>query len=188
MAKSLTDAQRRRAVSLVVSLTANTSLAPQQYERHLFDQLESGEITRPQLADLLNACVHQVLYHSHAAGQPSEAELADLLLEARRYNASQGITGLLLYSDGRYVQVLEGGESAVEDLYARIQHDPRHTQVVTRSRGRSPRRFAEWSMAFGHVSAGELDPALAAALASLPASPAVTDPRLRTLLQFFMPD
>lgn len=58
-----------------------------------------------------------------------------LLEAARCFNVERRISGLLLYSAGRFVQVLEGPEDAVQNLYATIQQDARHTQVVAVNAG-----------------------------------------------------
>lgn len=184
MAFLSTQDQRRRAVALVVALTANTHLEPQRYERQLLARFEQGELTLDQVEALLATSVHQILYHSRAAGQPTPAELQDILDWSQQYNMQHGITGLLLYSEGRYVQVLEGPEAAVEDLYAHIQQDTRHTHVETVSRGPGPHRFSEWSMELGHVSPHQLEQAVAAV--QVPgAAPNITEPRLQALLQAF---
>jgi hypothetical protein len=57
-------------------------------------------------------------------------------------------TGLLCYCDGYFVQLLEGPETAVLELYALIQCDPRHEQVETLHDEAGPTRwFADWRMA-----------------------------------------
>jgi hypothetical protein len=184
LAPLTTVAQRRRAVTLVVALTANTLLQPQRYERRLLTRFEQGEVTLDEMDALLAASVHQVFYHSRATGRPTQAELDSLLAASQRHNAAQDITGLLLYSQGRYVQVLEGPQAAVEGLYAAIQRDARHAQVETVSRGPGPRRFAEWSMDFGYVTPQQLEQALIAV--QVPgAAPVITDPRLQALVQTF---
>lgn len=118
------DAQRRQAVAWTVAQTANTPWQPRRYERQLQERLQRGEITLLELAERLQACVYQVLYHSQALFPFSDAELQALLDESRAFNAAHGITGLLLYSAGRFVQVLEGDHATVRALYARIQQDP----------------------------------------------------------------
>jgi hypothetical protein len=175
---------RRRAVAMVVALTANTHLQPQRYERQLLTQFEQGDITLDQMEALLATSVHQLLYHSRATGQPTQQELDGLLDWSQRYNNAHDISGLLLYSEGRYVQVLEGPETAVEDLYAHIQRDTRHNHVETVSRGPGPRRFAEWSMDFGYVTPEQLEQTLLAV--QVPnVSANITDPRLQALLLAF---
>jgi hypothetical protein len=78
--------------------------------------------------------------------------LQDLLVWSRSYNAQRGLTGLLLYSETQFVQVIEGDESAVRHLYDRIRQDGRHHHVTTLSEGPEPHRwFADWQMAAGYL-------------------------------------
>jgi hypothetical protein len=59
-----------------------------------------------------------LIYRSVATIVPSEADLAQLLEHARPANDTRGITGMLLYQNGRYMQLLEGEEAAVRALFA----------------------------------------------------------------------
>lgn len=180
-----TPDQRRKAVALVVALTANTHLAPQRYERQLLVQFEAGTLTLDEMTALLDARVYQVLYHSHATAAHTQAELQALLRWSEAFNAVHGVTGLLLYSAGRFVQVLEGDETVVSDLYARIQHDSRHHRVETVQAELAARQFTNWSMAFGQVSPPLLE-ATVAAVQGKQAPPAlIVDPLLQALLRAF---
>ncbi|MBC6700153.1 BLUF domain-containing protein [Hymenobacter puniceus] len=182
-----TVAQRRQAVAFAVTLTAGTPLAPQRYERQLLAQFEAGILDLDEIEQLLAQSVYQLLYHSHATHPPTETDLRALLAQAEHYNARHQLTGLLLYSAGRYVQVLEGTEADVQNLYARIRRDPRHEQVVTVSAGPAPRRhFADWSMGFGHVAGPDVDRVLDAVQApQLPPGFRVDDAHLQALLDAF---
>jgi hypothetical protein len=75
--------------------------------------------------------------------------LEDLLQVSRARNASLGVTGALLFNEGRFLQVLEGDETQVRALYNSILRDRRHSDVtlMTAEPG-ARRRFARWSMAF----------------------------------------
>jgi len=76
-------------------------------------------------------------------------ELTALLTKARTYNRSHAITGMLIYIDGSFLQILEGEPSAVLALNERIKSDPRHSGVINMlSRTISQRAFADWSMGF----------------------------------------
>ena len=174
-------------MALAVALTANTPLAPRRYERQLLDCYVQGTLTIDRVLELLAASVYQVVYRSRVAGLMPESALRELVEYSRAYNAAHGITGLLLHSSDRFAQVLEGEEQGVRELYARIQHDVRHLQVVTVSEGPEPgRRFPDWSMGFGYVSDEEADQVLAALEATGPASGFTPDdPKLRALLQAF---
>lgn len=95
-----------------------------------------------------------LVYFSHARRPLDETELLDLLTVSRRNNQQNGITGMLLYADGNFVQALEGPKAAVEAIFERISVDPAHSGIV--STGIVPikeRQFGEWSMGFLPVTA-----------------------------------
>ena len=82
--------------------------------------------------------------------EAQEAEIADILLTARARNHQLDVTGALLFSNGYFAQVLEGPQDQVEDLYARISRDSRHSDVMVLVAEATDRRhFAEWSMDYG---------------------------------------
>jgi hypothetical protein len=95
-----------------------------------------------------------IIYMSSAVVPFSPAELQSLLGTSRRNNAALGITGILLYKDGNFLQVLEGEKTAVDQLYAKIALDRRHHGVMTFFREEiTEREFPGWSMAFRDLSA-----------------------------------
>jgi len=97
-----------------------------------------------------------LVYVSVAAENVSKDDLLEILSQSRFQNAEAGITGMLLYKDGNFMQVLEGEENAVRDLYTRIRHDPRHLGIVTLVEGeRDNRCFGDWSMGFQDLSSPE---------------------------------
>ncbi|GAA3929180.1 BLUF domain-containing protein [Hymenobacter algoricola] len=100
--------------------------------------------------------MHHIVYQSCAVGHPSLAELRQLLRQARANNDQLGITGLLLYGNDSFLQVLEGEAAVVQNLYARIRADYRHAQVVTLADGGiADRIFPNWSMGFQGLSAAD---------------------------------
>ncbi|TVR20458.1 MAG: BLUF domain-containing protein [Anaerolineaceae bacterium] len=91
----------------------------------------------------------QLIYASSAVELFTKQQLVDLLHEARTHNKAAGITGMLLYRDGNFLQVLEGEAKAVDALYQGILKDPRHTNVLTISRREIESRiFHDWEMGF----------------------------------------
>lgn len=93
--------------------------------------------------------MYHIVYQSTAVGHPTTADLKWLLQQSRTNNAALGITGLLLYGNGNFLQVLEGEEQAVQLIYARIVVDQRHMHVLKLSDGPIERRiFGDWSMGF----------------------------------------
>jgi hypothetical protein len=100
--------------------------------------------------------LYHLIYESQATRPFSEAELANLLQQARRFNEANGITGLLLYTpDGYFLQVLEGSVEAVHNLYfLHIARDSRHHSLTLLAGGTlNHRRFADWRMGFRTVTA-----------------------------------
>ena len=77
------------------------------------------------------------------------AELVDLLAISRRNNARIGVTGMLLYKGGNFMQALEGPEDAVRALQERIGRDPRHRYMITvMDTWTDERHFGDWMMGF----------------------------------------
>lgn len=70
-------------------------------------------------------------YLSNSVRPMSRLDLAAIQRTALRRNASQGITGCLLYINGLFVQTIEGPRDNVINLYLKIREDPRHKDVVT---------------------------------------------------------
>lgn len=80
---------------------------------------------------------------------------------SRHNNASLGVTGLLIRCGQRFLQVLEGDETVVTDLYARIASDPRHTDLRrVASVEVASRSYPDWTMGYESVSSATLATAL----------------------------
>jgi hypothetical protein len=90
-----------------------------------------------------------IVYVSTATHPFSEAELLDLLRQSRARNAARGVTGMLLHKEGNFMQVIEGPEDQVRELFALISADPRHHGIIVLYEERiSKRQFSDWSMSF----------------------------------------
>jgi Sensors of blue-light using FAD len=101
----------------------------------------------------------RLMYASRAVPALDHEELAAILRKSKANNPTLGVTGVLCLSGGIFLQVLEGGRSAVNRLYNRIAADPRHSQVELLSYEEiGERRFAGWAM--GQVNMALLNPAL----------------------------
>jgi hypothetical protein len=101
----------------------------------------------------------RLMYASRAVPAVDQEELLSILRKSKANNPAQGITGVLCFSEGIFLQVLEGGRSAVNKLYNRITADHRHTQVELLGYEEiAERRFAGWAM--GQVNMARLNPAL----------------------------
>ena len=101
----------------------------------------------------------RLMYASRAADSVDQEALASILKKSKANNPGVGVTGVLCFSGGIFLQVLEGGRSPVSALYNRIASDPRHHDVVLLNYEEiSERSFASWSM--GQVNLNRLNPGL----------------------------
>jgi Sensors of blue-light using FAD len=88
----------------------------------------------------------QLIYYSHPFGF-DEAILSGILMQARRNNKRDGITGALLCRHDMYLQLIEGPEAVIDALYAKISEDDRHGDVqLALSSEVDQRMFPEWEM------------------------------------------
>ena len=104
-----------------------------------------------------------LIYCSTAKHIFSRSELSVMLINARKKNVQMGITGILLYSDGSFFQVLEGESETVDRLFEEISRDDRHRNVTVIIREAIPERvFGDWTMAYSDISPEEADTILGA--------------------------
>ena len=100
----------------------------------------------------------QIGYVSSSVKPFNNHELHQLLDKARQNNEKLGITGMLLYKDGDFMQALEGDEVKVRSLSAQIAKDPRHRNVTTLADGHCTKReFPDWSMGFRDLNGIDRD-------------------------------
>ena len=89
----------------------------------------------------------QIVYASAATEGFAPADLDAILLSARRRNAALGITGMLLFVDGSFLQVLEGTQDRIDELFETIRADSRHCRTVLLLREPiDERSFGDWTM------------------------------------------
>ena len=95
-----------------------------------------------------------LVYVSSAVNLFSEEQLRELLEISRVNNTKCGLTGMLLYVDGNFIQALEGEKEDVMVTNLRIARDPRHCGLLVLLRGEiAQREFPDWSMEFRRVDA-----------------------------------
>lgn len=101
----------------------------------------------------------RLIYVSRAVKPPSSETTESIVAQSQHDNPAHGITGILCFSGGVYLQALEGGREAVNDLYGHIQRDARHKDIVLLNYEEiSERRFAGWTM--GQVNLSRINPTL----------------------------
>ncbi len=100
----------------------------------------------------------RLLYASRAVDTSSEA-IESILHQSRDHNPSTGVTGVLCYGGGIFLQALEGGRMPINALYGHIQRDSRHKDVVLLQYEEiSERRFSGWTM--GEVNMNRINAAI----------------------------
>jgi Sensors of blue-light using FAD len=96
--------------------------------------------------------LYSLVYTSNAVRDYDRNDLLSLLLQARNRNERLEITGMLLYAESRFVQVLEGEETTVLSLYKDICDDPRHINVTTIAENSIDKRmFPDWTMGYKNI-------------------------------------
>ena len=94
-----------------------------------------------------------LIYLSTSVCHLSEQELIKLLKTARERNKKHDVTGVLLYSGGTFVQVLEGTPEDVDYIFNLIERDLRHRNIIKLVEELTEERnFSEWSMGFSSAS------------------------------------
>jgi hypothetical protein len=124
--------------------------------------------------------MRRIIYLSTATDLMSDDGLMSILRQSRENNLRDQVTGLLLYSGGNFIQLLEGEAEAVGKVYARIEHDPRHHGCLEMvDAPASERLFAQWAMCFRpeHSLPDQQKKEIAALVASAPKSAASSDGR-----------
>src|SRR4051812_18498870 len=100
----------------------------------------------------------RLLYASRAVDTSPEA-IEPILQQSRQHNPVSGITGILCYGSGIFLQAMEGGRMQVSELFGHIQRDARHKDVaLLHYEEISERRFGGWSM--GQVNLSKLNHSL----------------------------
>ena len=96
-------------------------------------------------------------YSSVATRHFDRANLVELLAFARNHNETHGLTGMLLYVDESFFQILEGDPEQLHALYGRIEQDTRHSKVIKLLEVPIEKRsFSRWSMGYAKVTREEL--------------------------------
>ena len=102
--------------------------------------------------------MRQLAYTSLACKPFVKVELLQLLQQARSFNIQNDITGILLYKNQSFFQVIEGEDRIIEDLMISISNDYRHYNVSTLyNRDIVSRNFNLWSMGYINIDESEID-------------------------------
>ena len=95
------------------------------------------------------SALQSIVYVSTATRLLTVAELESLLIEARDLNVQNGVTGVLLYCDGNFMQCFEGPETSMQETYQRIRDSQKHKGIIELLNERiDVRSFPGWQMGF----------------------------------------
>jgi hypothetical protein len=97
--------------------------------------------------------VYSYVYLSRATDAFDENHLKEIVEISQRNNRRDNVTGMLLYKDGRFLQILEGSEERVKEIAKRIEGDSRHEELTVIYDGTMPQLFTDWSMGFANLNA-----------------------------------
>ena len=90
--------------------------------------------------------LHRIIYASKTEDIRKD-DLESILGACERNNPIQAVTGMLLFDNGYFLQVLEGSRMAVSSTFLRLVSDPRHSQIQILTSGPiDARLFSNWSM------------------------------------------
>ena len=109
----------------------------------------------------------RLLYASRSVETLCKDSVNAIMAESQAHNPHKGVTGVLCYSGGIFMQVLEGGRDIVNTLYAHILQDKRHKDVILLHYEEiSERRFSCWTM--GQVNLAKLNTSVLLKYSDLP--------------------
>ncbi|MCV9386227.1 BLUF domain-containing protein [Reichenbachiella ulvae] len=105
-----------------------------------------------------NSQLHRMVYTSSRAPNCNEEAIEQILEASRRNNKPLGITGLLVHTEMRFLQILEGSKNTVLDVYNRIQEDPRHRDSeIKYFEPVDERYFSDWHMGSKNIEKDSLE-------------------------------
>lgn len=91
----------------------------------------------------------RMVYVSTIVDRLNNGALAQIQKVAKANNDKHDLSGLLVFSSKHYLQVIEGGRKAVNQLLRNLHHDERHTDLLVLGMEQiSQRSFQRWSMQF----------------------------------------
>lgn len=101
---------------------------------------------------------YSLMYKSQALVDFNRHELRILLSQSRKNNIKLGVTGILLYANRTFIQLLEGDKDTVLSLYQEIRNDSRHRNITTLMQKEVEKRmYADWAMSYKGIEPEEYE-------------------------------
>jgi len=85
----------------------------------------------------------QLTYYSAAKPGLATVDIDQILATSRKHNGANDITGCLLFHNSEFLQILEGEENTIRELFVKIQNDSRHESVLQLAENNTERRLFE---------------------------------------------
>ncbi len=102
--------------------------------------------------------MHELIYRSVAHPGINHNDILDILHTSRSFNSANDITGCLIFYNMEFIQLLEGEEPKIKELYAKIEQDRRHSPVILLMEApKKEKAFRHWSMAYQQLNTVDLD-------------------------------
>lgn len=102
--------------------------------------------------------MYQLIYISSSTKSLAKDEFLELVVQSQSKNDAMGITGVLMFKDGNFMQVLEGEQELIAKLYSTIKVDPRHTLVSIIQEGPiNLREYQGWSSTYFNSEEGQYE-------------------------------
>lgn len=109
------------------------------------------------MTDNTDNALYQLIYTSLAQRDFTADDLRRLLPRIRENNAKHGLTGVLLFDESEFFQVLEGPKNKVLSVFEHIANSRQHSCLVIQRQGPIPKRaFGDWSMGYASMSVEDL--------------------------------
>lgn len=100
----------------------------------------------------------QLVYVSNRKPVCTQEEIDKILASCKKNNPGLDITGVLLYSDTKFIQLVEGESKVIMNLYDKIKKDPRHSNPMMISYGPiKEKTFPAWHMGTKNFSNNQMD-------------------------------
>jgi hypothetical protein len=100
----------------------------------------------------------QLIYVSNRKPTCTQEEIDNILASCKKNNPPLNITGVLLYSDTKFIQLVEGESKVIMSLYDKIKLDTRHSNSIMISYGMIPEKsFPSWHMGSKKLSGSDVD-------------------------------
>ncbi len=100
----------------------------------------------------------QLVYVSNRKSNCTEEEIEKILASCKKNNPPLQITGVLLFSDAKFIQMVEGDSKVITGLYDKIKLDSRHSNTVMLSYGPiKEKSFPSWHMGARKIAGSHVD-------------------------------